>query len=93
MTSNSTTAARLNPAPVKPADVDQLAQLLEANRHATAEIFTVLRVRLAKEASLGMNPPPQARSRRVQQLEKAFELHQQADAKIELLIAHFGGTL
>jgi hypothetical protein len=91
MTTNSTTATRLNPAPVRPAD--ELAQLLEANRHATAEIYTALRLRLANEASLGMNPPPQAYTRRVQQLEKAFELYRQAEARIELLVAHFGGTL
>jgi hypothetical protein len=93
MTTNLTSHAGAKPAPAKPTDVDQLTQLLKTYRDATAEIYTALRVRLAKEARLFMSPSPQTYTRRVQQLEKAFELHRQAEAKIELLVAHFGGSL
>jgi hypothetical protein len=69
---------------------EHLQTLLETHRQVFSELYAGLRSLLAKEASLEMSPPPQAFTRRVQQLEKAFELHRQAEAKIELLI---GGPL
>lgn len=69
---------------------EHLAMLLETHRRATSELYAGLRRLLAEEESIEISPPPQAHTRRVHQLEKAFELHRLADAKIELLI---GGPL
>lgn len=92
MTTSLTNPTAPTPAFTKPTGADPLTQLLETHRRVSAEIYASLRVRLVKEASVGMNPPPQAYTRRVHQLEKAFELYRQAEAKIELLVAHFGGS-
>ncbi len=56
MTTNLTSHAGAKPAPAKPTDVDHLTQLLKTHRHATAEIYTALRVLLGKQASLFMSP-------------------------------------
>ena len=88
----TTNPSSLNPASVKPTN-DQLTQLLEIHRRVTAEIYAALRARLVREEGRYMNPPPQAHSNRVRQLQKAFELYRQAEAKMELLVVHFGGPI
>jgi hypothetical protein len=70
-----------------------LTDLLESYRFDNRNLYSELRRLLAKATNTQTNPPPQAHMRRVQQLEKAFELFRQAEAKIELLVAHFGGPL
>jgi hypothetical protein len=72
---------------------NDLVELLESQKLTSARLYSALRKRLVKEGSVHMNPPPASYTRRVQQLEKAYELNRQAQAKIELLILHFGGVL
>lgn len=74
-------------APVKPS----LVELMTTLRQAASEVHARLRGCLSDEANRQMSPPPQSHTRRKQQLEKAYELRAQADAKLELLIEHFGG--
>jgi hypothetical protein len=68
-----------------------LTALMDAQRQAVLKLHLRLRGCLSDEANVQMSPPPQSHIRRKQQLEKAFELRAQADAKLELLIEHFGG--
>jgi hypothetical protein len=80
-------------APNKRLSGEQLTELLKALRRATSGIHSELRVCLAVEGNLFESPPPQAHVRRKQQFEKAYEQSRQAEAKLELLVAHFGGSL
>jgi hypothetical protein len=82
-----------NARPGKRPSPEHLSALLKALRHTNSEIHAELRKCLAVEGNLLFSPPPQTYIRRTQQLEKAHELFRQAEAKIELLVAHFGGTL
>lgn len=70
-----------------------LRQLLEAYHHAASDLYLALRRKLGAEECILINPPPQAHIRRRNQLEKAFELNRQVEAKFELLVNHFGGSL
>jgi hypothetical protein len=83
----------ISPAPDDRATPEQLTGLLHALRGATSEIHSALRKSLLAEGNVLMSPPPQAHIRRGRQLEKAHELSRQAEAKLELLVAHFGGLL
>jgi hypothetical protein len=68
-----------------------LFDLMTGQRQASVELHARLRACLSDEANRQMSPPPQSHTRRQQQLGKAYELRAQADAKLELLIEHFGG--
>jgi hypothetical protein len=81
-----------NSASVKDTDGEQLTKLLATHRRLTSQLYAELRTLLAKEASVSMNPPPQSHTHRMQQLQKAFELYRQAEAKTEILVVHFGGS-
>ena len=85
--------ASSNTGPGKRVSGEQLTELLKALRQPTSEIHSELRKCLAVEGNLFESPPPQAHIRRGQQLEKAYELFRQAEAKVELLVLHFGGSL
>jgi hypothetical protein len=78
-----------DPALPNPVPGESLPKLLETHRRDTGELYAELRRLLAKEASVSTNPPPQAHTRRIQQLQKVFELYRQAEAKLELLVFHF----
>lgn len=90
-TANRSTSS--NPAPGKRASGEQLTELLKALRRATSELHSELRGCVAADTNLLTSPPPQAHVRRMRLLEKAHELFRQAEAKIELLVVHFGGSL
>jgi hypothetical protein len=78
-----------NPAPSKRPSGERLTELLEAQRQATSEIYFALRESLLADENVLISPPPQAHIRRMQQLQKAFELYRQAEARLELLVFHF----
>ena len=87
---NSSPAA---PTSNRRASAELLTELFEVLHLGIAKLHAELRKCLAVEANLFESPPPQAHLRRTQQLEKAHELFRHAEAKIELLVAHFGGSL
>jgi hypothetical protein len=76
----------------KPTSEEHLSQLLETHRRVTSELYAELRRLLDKEANRTFSRPPQSHIRRVQQLQKAFDGYRQAEAKMELLVTHFGGS-
>lgn len=82
-----------SPASGKRPSGEQLTDLLEAQRLATSEIYVALRKSLLAEGNVLHSRPPQAHIRRGQQLEKAYELFRGGEAKLELLVSHFGGSL
>jgi hypothetical protein len=69
---------------------EHLCELLKLLRQTTSELHSELRKCLASEASRQYIRPSQAHLRRNQQLDKAHELFRQAEARLELLVYHFG---
>lgn len=65
---------------------EALATLFETHRRTTGELYTALREKLGCWESSPF-PPTQRQLRRARELDRAFELHRQAEAKIELLIS------
>lgn len=72
---------------------EELTSSLSALRKASSDVHSALRKFLAIESRISMSPPPQSLVRRLQQLEKAHELSRAAEARLELLVVHFGGSL
>jgi hypothetical protein len=85
MSSNPT-----NPTSDNATHEDHLADLLTLLRRTTSELHSELRKCLASESARQMIRPSQAHLRRTQQLDKAYELFRQAEARAELLVYHFG---
>jgi hypothetical protein len=87
MSSNAAT-----PAADKLAPGNRLNELLTILRQTTSELHSELRECLASESRRQLIRPSQGHLRRNQQLDKAHELFRQAEARLELLVYHFGNS-
>jgi hypothetical protein len=77
---------------INPTSGQALTEALNDVRLVRSELHSRLRKRLSEEASRLISPPPQWHARRVQQLDKAYELFRRAESKLELLLG-FGGSV
>jgi hypothetical protein len=78
------------PTPSKPS-IDHIQDCQNQQRQAMEHLIEHLRQTLEREAVMPFNDARRERTRQRRELERAFELYRQADAKIDILIGRFGG--
>lgn len=77
------------PTPSKPS-MDHIQECQDQQRQAMEHLIEHLRQTLKQGTDAFFSDARRERTRQRKELEKAFELYRQADAKIDILIAQFG---
>lgn len=71
---------------------EHLKSLLDKQREITAELLADLRRLVVRRSTVALKPEYREIQRRLNQVEKALEFYRRAEATVEILMAHFGGT-
>ena len=80
------------PSPSKPS-TDHIQDCQEQQRQAMEHLIAHLRQMIASRSDVPFNGALRECNAQRRQLEKAFELYKQAEAKVQVIIAQFGGAL
>jgi hypothetical protein len=80
------------PTPAKPS-IDHIQDCQDQQRQAMEHLVAHLRQALKQGIDVFFDDERRERTRQRRELERAFELYRQADAKVEILIAQFGPRL
>ena len=79
----------------RPADgkplIDQARDCYDVQRRATEDLITHVRLMMQDQSRFSFRDEQREDRRQLSQLESAFELYKQAEAKIQLLLARLGG--
>ena len=78
------------PSPTKPS-IDHIQDCQDQQRQAMDHVVAHLRQKIVERSSYSFNETQRECARQRRQLDRAFELYKQADAKVQVLITRFGG--
>jgi hypothetical protein len=71
--------------------INQILNCHDQQRQATDQLITHLRQMIHDRSCLSFGDEQKEAGRQLRQLERAFELYKQAEAKIQIIITRLGG--
>jgi hypothetical protein len=78
------------PSPTKPS-IDHIQSCRDEQQQLTDHLIAHLRQKIVERSNDSFNETQRECARQRKQLDRAFELYKQAEAKVQILIGHFGG--